>query len=471
VSALTGQLYPGVRLCQLMGGMFVLIFFGMVSLIHGQDNQGAIPPEVREALYPRVRPQVSNHDLPQHANALAESRGQFNDSLFSEEQNESAFPLRFSHQTPPDRQIQQASFLDTKSEGSIESGSQTELPAAATIPKIRPQPVDHELSIPRLATVEMDRSRALQPNYDDRPAEIIGGSNADVGLGGYSDGKIDGWNPQQPRYSGATLEELLLESNLSSNKKRGTPSKSQGTQWNQSQLDSSDWDNDPSSDATAAPIEFAEQIQRIAVSLCIVLFLGVSFVFGYQRWVKATGKLIEKPRASHQGPQNQEKIQVICQLPLDAKSHVFLIEASNQKVLIVSDVSGIKSVVPLPRPFEETWQGLAETEHLTSSGEQDFDESDSLESETAGMYTPAARRFVNRQSNQSTSRQPQQNRNGGGQPSSANSAVRERENGTVGASPAEIESEMRKKLADLLGGEAFRDVFLKQADQSRSVKR
>ena len=192
----------------------------------------------------------------------------------------------------------------------------------------------------------------------------------------------------------------------------------------------------------AASEDFQQMLQKIATSTCLVLFLGIGFIFVAKRWVAGTGGVKRVP-ASQSNAANkntsrsqQRRIQLVANLRLSGKSNLHLVEVGEQRVLIASDLNGIKSVVALNNTFSAS---------LDSYDEDPTPEA--MDSNPAGTYTPAARSF-----SQPTNNDPAANSR---QPMTLRPIEQQ--------SKAEVEAEMKRQLAELLGGQAFKDVFYKQA--------
>jgi flagellar biogenesis protein FliO len=163
-------------------------------------------------------------------------------------------------------------------------------------------------------------------------------------------------------------------------------------------------DNSSSDDSQP---QFQALLQNIAGSTCLVLILGVGFIVVAKRVMK--GKLSK----TNQNPE-ELRIHVVANLRLTPKSNLHLIEVGEQRVLVASDSTGIKSVVSLTRSFATALDSLDETVPMEQ--------------------TPTATE------------------------NSQESAAYERPR-TTGPANAEIEAEMQRKLSEVLGGQAFKDVF------------
>jgi hypothetical protein len=105
-------------------------------------------------------------------------------------------------------------------------------------------------------------------------------------------------------------------------------------------------------------------------------------------------------------------------------------------LLIANDATGIKSVVPIGNSFANSLDDLASAMSENSIGERD----------ESVIYTPSARLQTVEQpgAKQATSTQP-----------SAKNAATTKTN-------SDVEDKMRRQLAELLGGQAFKDVFYQQ---------
>jgi flagellar biogenesis protein FliO len=108
------------------------------------------------------------------------------------------------------------------------------------------------------------------------------------------------------------------------------------------------------------------------------------------------------PGKPSKGP-SKESIQIVNSIRLNPKSNLHLVEVASQRVLVACDLNGIKSVVSLTPSFAETFD-----EYHEESPVADPTESSSNDKTTA-----------------------------------------------------EIEAEMQEKLSQILGGQAFKDVFLR----------
>ena len=154
--------------------------------------------------------------------------------------------------------------------------------------------------------------------------------------------------------------------------------------------------------------EFQDLLGNIAGSTCLVLILGVGFILVAKRVTK--GKVAKTKKQKSDEPQ----INVVANLRLTPKSDLHLVEIGRQRVLVASDAAGIKSVVSLTNSFASQFDSL--DDEIATEAAAETTES----SQEPGVYE-----------------KPQ----------------------TASQEDAEIEAEMRRKLSELLGGQAFKDVF------------
>jgi flagellar biogenesis protein FliO len=177
-----------------------------------------------------------------------------------------------------------------------------------------------------------------------------------------------------------------------------------------------------------------------------VLFLGVGFIVVAKRFFVSTpgNAQTHSGRSKSTATNEPPKIQIITSLKLNAKSTLQLVEVGDQRVLVASDLNGIKSIVALNQPF--------------AAALDQFDEpleSAVAESTPAGAYSPVGRAYAEAQPQPTpvSDRSPRPR-------STSESAAGPREGQSQ--STAEIEAEMKRQLAQLLGGQAFSDVFYNQ---------
>jgi hypothetical protein len=219
-----------------------------------------------------------------------------------------------------------------------------------------------------------------------------------------------------------TLASLLEESNSQTRSNSATANEKSWTEFGSTGSDEVA--------ATQSSDDFQQLLQRIATSTCVVLFLGVGFIVVAKRWVGGRHSRAAAGSRSKTKSSDSPRIRVVDTLKLNAKSHLQLVEVGDQRILVASDVDGIKSVTPLQNSF---------TSALASYDNQNESDSE-FESSSAGTYTPAARTTDDRNAtvNMKNGNQDKQ------------------------SSTAEIEAEMKRQLAELLGGQAFKDVFYQQ---------
>ncbi|MEQ1904041.1 MAG: flagellar biosynthetic protein FliO [Pirellulaceae bacterium] len=182
--------------------------------------------------------------------------------------------------------------------------------------------------------------------------------------------------------------------------------------------------------------DFVETLQKIATSTCLVLILGVGFILVAKRFSFGKSAVAKSRTGKARAAEAPLNFRVVGHFKLGAKSSLQIIEVGDQKFLIANDSTGIKSVVPIGTPFVNTLDDLA-----IAMSEKANDERD----ETV-TYTPAAK-FQSIENLR------------GKRASSANTATgQDSQNKTN----TDVEEEMRRQLAELLGGQAFKDVFYEQ---------
>lgn len=437
-------------------------FWGGLIPTFAQEQAGTMPPEVREALYPRS--QAANANVPHNGQTQSDRNQNFNESLFDRPHHQST--SNASTELPPfaDDAIRQASFkspatFDSKPEVDaikaqtnthnysprLETTENRNSPPAPVVPGFKGNRLTPQGNLDRL---QLDSNPESASEFDDMvlrsPETLSFQSDVDTPVESI---------PNRSNYSGKTLEQMLNESNQSLQAKRSgrATADSVDDDWsiegtrslNPPPFSASTSDSLDFSEQRRQPIQFADQLQRIAISLCVVLMLGVGFVVTAQRWIAATRKgdsatqsssVIGKPINKQSG-----KIVIQNQLRLDSKSILYLVSVGDQQVLVATDSAGIKSVVPLKPSFDDLLDNLGETNeidapreiHQTPQSEPD-DVAEGLE--RPDTYSPAARRYL--------TPEPKSN-----------------------SEPDQVETEMRRKLAELLGGEAFRDILLQQTNR------
>ena len=110
-------------------------------------------------------------------------------------------------------------------------------------------------------------------------------------------------------------------------------------------------------------VRFQQLIQNIAWSTCIVLVVGVGFIFAAKQWIQ---------RKTPTRKQAETPIKIASTLRLSPKSSLFLVEAGEQRLIVASDQNGIKSVVALDgarseeESFAATLTSLSEAANSTA---------------------------------------------------------------------------------------------------------
>ena len=155
--------------------------------------------------------------------------------------------------------------------------------------------------------------------------------------------------------------------------------------------------------------QLQDLLQKIATSTCLVIFLGIGFI--------VVAKRVMRPKIpkTKQAP-DASRIHVVANLRLTSKSNLHLVEVGDQRVLVASDLNGIKSVVSLTNSFGAALESLEDTLPFAT------DTTKESNNPPTGTYDkPRTSKQIN----------------------------------------AEIETDMQRKLSEVLGGEAFKDVFYK----------
>ncbi|MFK7765631.1 MAG: hypothetical protein AB8B55_00210 [Mariniblastus sp.] len=104
--------------------------------------------------------------------------------------------------------------------------------------------------------------------------------------------------------------------------------------------------------------KFQKLIQKIALSTCMVLAMGVGFIFVAKQWMQHKSPTRRSPP--------EDSIKITSTLKLSPKSSLFLVETGKQKLIVASDQNGIKSMVALNRQgsiensFASTLDSLSE---------------------------------------------------------------------------------------------------------------
>lgn len=346
-----------------------------------QTSTANIPPEIRDALYPQQRTttSITVTDEP--------------DPL---PQSQSIQPT-----TPT---IQAATYLEPVSESNRTSNRM------------------EAHSIPPIQIAPPERSHRTSEFAFDRPAPATP-ANTSQTFTSTPANSAPGLDVNRP-----TLADLLAESNTQTMNRDGAATTATvPTTTSAAEPDSLTSLNRKSS--PGSPIDFQNMLQNIATSTCLVLCLGVGFIVIAKRFLQNRPSNFNANNARNKTRASSEPstIRIINTLKLNGKANLQLIEVGDQRVLVASDLSGIKSVVALNQNFSTALEALESGEQALAATEP---------SSSAGVYTPAARTTAETQPKpQST--QPQQ-------------------------STAEIEAEMKRQLSQILGGQAFADVFYNQ---------
>ncbi len=134
-------------------------------------------------------------------------------------------------------------------------------------------------------------------------------------------------------------------------------------------------------------------IQSIAWSTCLVLAVGIGFIFSAKLWLG---------RSTPKEKQPESPIKIASTLRLSPKANLFLVEAGEQRLIVASDQDGIKSMVALnesageSKSFAETLQSLSEASDsmavqdsgLFDQGKSDIkEESEQLEPASSETYS------------------------------------------------------------------------------------
>lgn len=179
-----------------------------------------------------------------------------------------------------------------------------------------------------------------------------------------------------------------------------------------------------------------ETIQRIAISLCLVLTVAFLLLVVAKRWwagAKSTSLSFKGSKPSRMGL----PIQILNQIRLDAKSQLYLVRANEQTILVAVDAGGIKSVLPLQSDFGSALEQFSQP---VETGSRSIVQEIEKELGQPSLYTPASvmASVYSQQSNTLTS---------------ASDKLTSRDEITRQAkSTTDVEIEMKRKLAELLRG-------------------
>lgn len=130
-------------------------------------------------------------------------------------------------------------------------------------------------------------------------------------------------------------------------------------------------------------------IQSIAWSTCLVLAVGVGFIFSAKLWLGRSNTQKKK--------QPESPIKIASTLRLSPKANLFLVEAGEQRLIVASDQDGIKSMVALneasseSKSFAETLQSFSEaSDSMAVQGAGLFDQGKSEIKEEAEHFEPTS---------------------------------------------------------------------------------
>ncbi|HMP78764.1 MAG TPA: hypothetical protein PKD54_04890 [Pirellulaceae bacterium] len=270
----------------------------------------------------------------------------------------------------------------------------------------------------------------LSALYPPKSSSYFVQEEGDVGLafGGSDSGVIEGQvrtasyiepnsETDVPRYAGPTLHDLLAESNRELRESPEVPIGAEGAK------------HDGRPEAGLAPDhDLLGTVRNMASNTVLVIVLGVGFVLAAKRWLVRSGKFDARHTDRRRGT-GDSKIAVVAKLKISTKSCVHLLAVGDRQIVVASDMSGIKSVVALPPTFAAEW----------GSNEEHSAERYEVDEDVAVTYSPDRVRSA------APRREPQT-----GQAQ------------TSAPSVTDVEAEMKRQLAELLGGQAFRDVFYQE---------
>jgi flagellar biogenesis protein FliO len=205
-------------------------------------------------------------------------------------------------------------------------------------------------------------------------------------------------------------------------------------------------DSAPAAAGSVSP-EFRKVIERIALSTCLVLCGGVGFILVAKQFFKFKNKPNPQKPATN-------SIQIKSTLKLSPKANLFLVETGKHRMVVASDQTGIRSVVPLTDSFADTLESFDQ--------EESIEDTSALVSAAARMKSTAADTFeidrgklppemyslasVGKQAARSSGTKRAKSKSG-----SANEA------GNVSSSEAEI----RRKMENALRDQGLKDLLLK----------
>ena len=473
-------------------------------------GQSEIPPEVRAALFPqtssnstRAEP-TREHGYTANRPQIAEKpRNSFNDSLFQVEQGES-----FNSSNNPAVVSREPVGLRESKQGmgqvmgqdigqdiglmSFEAAINYQ-PVMDRAPDIRPNQAVSIADYPK-----PDRSARSLPNNQDREAQLRTLSAKSTREPNWHTSVDDASPPATTLVTGMpTLAELLEESNRGIKKPRnpvGSGDKDSSIN-DLEQIEDARASNSIPGSAnvsngwtglrnTGSSTRFVDTLQRIGISVVLVLFLGVSFIVIAKRWLTGTSQLVQRSVADQPNSRtksagilsgiplatspNEEdtRIRIKNQLKLDDRSVLYLIEVAGQSVLVANDTSGIKSVVPILPSFTDGMERLDPLDDTVDSVADEVvnrmhESQITREENRAGAYRPGR---VAEAPAESTTHQNQNPRRHLDEPRGDHhhtdrAGTTEAEN----KDQLKIEEEMKRRLAELLGGQAFQEVFYQQS--------
>lgn len=97
--------------------------------------------------------------------------------------------------------------------------------------------------------------------------------------------------------------------------------------------------------------QFRKIIEQIAMSTCLVLCGGVGFILVAKQFFKMKQKPLGRTSETN-------SIEIKSKLALSPKSNLFLVETGKHRMVVASDQTGIRSVVPLTDSFAEAFGSL-----------------------------------------------------------------------------------------------------------------
>lgn len=104
-----------------------------------------------------------------------------------------------------------------------------------------------------------------------------------------------------------------------------------------------------------SPPDLASLIWRLMLGTGVVLALSAATLWFGKRWLVA-----ERPSTA-----TDDRLQQVASLALAPRCRLHLIRVGKQEVLVGTDTSGVRCMVTLPEPFDET---LGEVDALVGAG-------------------------------------------------------------------------------------------------------